>query len=192
MAFAVTYYSLSKNNIRNLYSGLPVDIKWRTYSNKKSLVPTQRINEQINNSTPHEKFLSERYLEYDPDNKISIPRAPAFRSLSRSRVDEIVSRLSQPTVSKRRRASDLCEWEAKRSFVDSYRKCRAVSARPQASKRNVDEITDRLSLPTETMKVRTSSRSIRDYSQPEVRYSCERCTLTPSGRFAKEFSIYQL
>lgn len=192
MAFAITYYSLSKNNIRNLYSGLPADMKWRTYSSEKSILPRQRINEHIKKSEPHDKLLSERYSEYDADNNIRIPRAPAFRSLSRSRVDEIVFRLSQPTVSKRRRASDLCEREAKRSFIESCRKCRAVSARPQATRRNVDEIIDRLSLPTETTKVHSSVRSIRDYSQPEAHYSCGKCTVTPSNRFAKEFSIYQV
>ncbi|XP_045198152.1 uncharacterized protein LOC123552504 [Mercenaria mercenaria] len=192
MAFVVTYHSLSKHNIRNLYGGLPAEIKWRTSANEKAIVPAQRIHEQMKKSAPHEKFLNERYFEYDHENEIRIPRAPAFRRLSRESVDEIVLRLSQPTVSKRRRASDICEREMRRSFIESCRKCRAVSARPKASRREADEITERISLPTVTSNVRSSMRSLREFSVTEVRDACEKCSLTPSNRFAKEFSIYDI
>lgn len=192
MAFVVTYHSLAKNNIRNLYGGLPAEIKLRTTTNDKAIIPAQRIHEQIKKPAPFEKFLNERYLEYDPENNIRIPRAPAFRRLSRSQVDEIVTRLSEPTVSKRRRASDICIREERRSLIESCRKCRAASCRPKASRQQTDEITDRLTLPTVTSNVRNSMRSLREFSAPEVRESCDRFSLTPSGRFAKEFSIYDI
>lgn len=190
MAFLVTYHNLSKNNIRNLYGGLPAEIKLRTISNEKAMIPSQRIHEQMNKSAPMEKFMNERYLEYDSENEIRIPRAPAFRRLSRARVDEIVQRLSVPTVSKRRRASDICVREERRSLIEGCRKCRAVSSRPKASRQQTDEITDRLTLPTVTSNVRNSMRSLREFSVSEVRDACDKCSLSPSDRFAKEFSIY--
>ncbi|XP_060557503.1 uncharacterized protein LOC132717933 [Ruditapes philippinarum] len=192
MAFVVTYHNLSKHNIRNLYGGLPAEIKWRTTSNSKSIVPAQRVHEQMRKSAPHEKFLNERYYEYDPENEIRIPRAPAFQQLSRSRVDEIVDRLSRPTVSKRRRASEVCEREARRAFIETCRKCRALSAQPKASRQRADEITERLILPTVTSNVRKSMRSLGEFDVPEVRDACDKCSLTPSNRFAKEFSIYNI
>lgn len=192
MAFIVTYQNLSKNNIRNIYSGFPADIKWRSTTDKKAIVPEQRIHEQLIRITPHQKFLNERYLEYDPENNIRIPRAPAFRRLSRDQVDQIVLRLSEPTVSRRRRASDICEREVKRSFIETCRKCRAVSARSNVSKQKMEEITQRVSLPTVTTNVRSSMRCLREFSVPEVKHACDKCTMTPSNRFARDFSQYDL
>ena len=192
MAFVVTYHNLSKHNIRNIYGGLPAELKVRTTGNNKAILPAQRVHEQMRKSGPHEKFLNERYYEYDPENEIRIPRAPAFQQLSRSQVDDIVERLSKPTVSKRRRASDICDREVRRSFIETCRKCRAASALPKASREKADQITERLLLPTLTSRMRKSTRSLRDLDAPEVRNKCEKCSLTPSGRFAKEFSIYDI
>lgn len=190
MAFTVTYHNLAKNNIRNLYSGLPAEVKWRQPAFEKVLLPAQRANEQVRRSAPEEKFIKERYCEYDPEYEIRIPRAPAFRQLNRAQVDQIVVRLSVPTVSKRRRASDISDREAKQCLVEGRRKCQTISAGSFLSRKQIDDITERVSLPTVSANVRKNLRCRRQFSVPEVRESCEKCGLSPSTRFAREFSIY--
>ncbi|KAL4218922.1 hypothetical protein ACF0H5_021509 [Mactra antiquata] len=190
MAFTVTYHSIAKNNIRNIYSGLPSEVRWRQPGFDKVLVPAQRANEQIRKSAPEEKFFNERYCEYDSENGIRIPRAPAFRLLNRAKVDQIVFRLSEPTISKRRRASDICDREAKRCLIEGCRKCRIVSAGSNLSRQQIDDITKRVSQPTVSANVRKNMRCRRQLSVPEVKESCEKCGLSPSTRFAREFSIY--
>lgn len=190
MAFVVTYHSLAKNNIRNLYGGLPEQIKLRTMVPPSAMTASKRIREQYRRRGPTERFLDERYYEFDHRHGIRVPRAPAFRQLSATEVDEMVVRLSQPTVSKRRRPSDICEREVRRSFVEGCWKCRAASARSARSQQQVDEITSRVSLPTVTASVRNSLRAERAYSAKSVRQVCSKCT--PSERFAREFSMYDV
>lgn len=190
MAFVVTYHSLAKNNIRNLYGGLPEQIKLRTMMTPNALTAAQRIQEQCRRSGPTERFLNQRYYEYDFEHSIRVPRAPAFRQLSASDVDRLVERLSKPTVSKRRRASDLCEREVKRSFVEGCRKCRAASAQSVTSRQRVDEITSRVSKPTVTANVRNSLRIDRSRSAQSVRGMCTKST--PSDRFVQDFREYDV
>lgn len=190
MAFLVTYHSLATNNIRNLYGGLPEQIKLRTMVSPTALTASQRMREQYRRSGPTERFLNERYYEYDDEHGIRVPRAPAFRKLSASDVDRLVVRLSQPTVSKRRRASDICEREVRRSFVEGCRKCRAVSARSTVSRQRVDEITSRVATPTVTANVRNILRTERGKSAQSVREACYKCA--PSDRFVRDFSVYNL
>lgn len=187
MAFVVTYHSLAKNNIRNLYGGLPEQIKLRTMVPPSAMTASKRIREQYRRRGPTERFLDERYYEFDHRHGIRVPRAPAFRQLSATEVDEMVVRLSQPTVSKRRRPSDICEREVRRSFVEG---CWKSSARSARSQQQVDEITSRVSLSTVTASVRNSLRAERAYSAKSVRQVCNKCA--PSERFAREFSMYDV
>ena len=190
MAFVVTYHSLAKNNIRNLYGGLPEQLRLRTTMSPSSLSASQRIQEQCRRSGPTERFLNTRYYEYDAVHAIRVPRAPAFRQLSASNVERMVMRLSKPTVSKRRRVSDICEREMKRSFIEGCRKCRAVSARSAPSRQKIDEITLRVSLPTVTTNVRNGLRIDRCKSAQFVREACPKCA--PSDRFTRDFSEYNI
>ncbi|XP_052788397.1 uncharacterized protein LOC128223153 [Mya arenaria] len=192
MAFMVTYHSLSKNNIRNLYSGLPEEINLRVSTAPSLLTPQQRIHEKYRCRSPEQRFLRERYLEYDSENHIRVPRAPAFRQMPRSEVDKMVIRLCEPTVSKRRRASDICEREVKRSFIEKCRKCRAFSARPSVNREQADQITARLLVPTMSASVRRSASSLRGETGSEGKLSCDKCALGPSGRFARDFHIYNV
>ncbi|KAH3795185.1 uncharacterized protein LOC127838074 [Dreissena polymorpha] len=192
MAFIVTYHSLSRNNIRNLYSGLPEEYRLRTLSSPKSLTCQQRTSQQYYRANPRERFLSDRYYEFNYEYNARIPRAPAFRQLPQAEVEKLVERLSSPTVRERRRASDLCDREVRGSASERYRKCRALLAQPPATREKVEQITERLSVPTLSAAIRSSQRSLRDVTSPEQKIICEKYESVPSQRFAKEFRMYDI
>ena len=211
MAFSVSYHHLADRNIRNLYGGLPQDIRFRVMTSfPKSITATQRIKEQQTRMAPIDKFYQRRYYEYDTENNIRLPRAPAFRQLSRDRIDDMVNRLSKPTVSKRHRASDICERELKRYINETCPNClvRAPSAPPtkypmfsgnidsarsfQGSRKDMDELTNRLLTPTVTSNIRNRMRCLHDWNVTEIHDACYKCAWTPSQRFYREMSIITL
>jgi len=187
MAFSVTYHQLAEHNIKNLYGGLPTPMRWRTTCSPTAISSPERNQDRQKRSVPEERFIMTRYCEYDPENRIHVPRAPAFRMLSRERVDDIVRRLSQPTISTNRRLSFICQREVKRSEMENCRKCKSASARTNYSPQAIEELTERMKTPTVTSNVRNSMRCLREMSVPDVIHSCERFSGSPSERFYRQF-----
>ena len=90
MAFSLTFNSILENNIRHVYSGMPVQMSYRhstEYPNMDQL-RQKRENQQL-------KDFVLRTSEYQANYNCLIPRAPAFRLLSRHQVPACCS-LSLP------------------------------------------------------------------------------------------------
>ena len=86
MAFSLTFNSILQNNIRHVYSGMPVQMSYRhstEYPNMDQL-RQRRENQQLKNYVL-------RTSEYQSHYNCLVPRAPAFRLLSRHEVGAVSS-----------------------------------------------------------------------------------------------------
>ena len=184
MAFSVSYHRLADYNIRNLYGGLPREIPFRQPPYTPAVFAAQRYREQ-----PPDP-LDERLYDYYEDLDIRLPRAPAFRLLSRRRVDDIVRRLSRATVSSagRRWKPGVCERGVQRSLtprsvssplttprslISSTSRATTPSPR-RVDKKEMDSITDRLLTPTVSAKVRNKMKALGTFSTREVQTACDK------------------
>ncbi|KAK7505051.1 hypothetical protein BaRGS_00003621 [Batillaria attramentaria] len=159
MAFSLTFRGILDNNIRHVYSGMPVQMSYRhstEYPNMDQL-RQRRENQQL-------KDYVLRTSEYQSDYQCLIPRAPAFRLLSRHEVDEIVQRVGRPTASATPRAgatSDNRAMQQKEKSNPKYMGLRKVS------REEMDEIVQRLCRPT-TMSTIREQRPQHLSAMPEV------------------------
>lgn len=191
MAFNVTYHRLAEYNIRNLYGGLPREIPFRQTAFPLPVSSAQRHREQLFIPQRH---YDEQFYDYNDTFDIRLPRAPAFRILSRQKVDNIVRRLSQPTVSSatRRWKPGVCERGVKRSLtprspcpssvLSTPRSARSSVRTPSQSPRpkgrqEMDDITSRLLRPTVSANVRNRMKTLGTFDIREVQTACERVSL---------------
>ena len=81
-----------RKDLRHIYSGLPPpEIRFRVRTYHSGIDHLARLHEmQTRPRTPREPLRS---YEYMPQYGISIPRAPAFKRLSKTDVSELVARL---------------------------------------------------------------------------------------------------
>jgi hypothetical protein len=170
MAFSTTHQRILDSNIRHLYSGLPTEIRLRKPGFKHILDPVAREREDKNRVT--RKFLC-RYLEYNPKYDIEIPRAPAFRIVTRQQANAIVERVSRPTTSCKLKR-DTCSREHRRQQKDMCADCELnVISRP-VSRKEMRDINRRLMTPTIATNVRNSTRPYQDFVLSNVTDACER------------------
>ena len=184
MAFNVSYHRLADYNIRNLYGGLPPEIRFRKPPYTLTVSAPSRYH--VRPQDP----LDERLFDYYQDMDIRLPRAPAFRILSSKRVDDIVRRLSHATVSSASRLwkPGVCERGAARSLTprcssspqSTPRSLVSSSSRsptpsPRRMKRQeMDSITDRLLRPTVSAKVRRREKTLETFSVREIQTACDK------------------
>lgn len=91
--FQTSFNKILKRDIKHIYSGFPQTLSLR-YT---SIYPTMDQLRQKEDS--HDlKMGVLKYSEYDENYGCMIPRAPAFRNLSRYEIDAMVGRLRQPTT----------------------------------------------------------------------------------------------
>ncbi|XP_076454725.1 uncharacterized protein LOC143289581 [Babylonia areolata] len=156
MAFSLTFSSILDNNIRHVYSGMPVQMSYRHSSEYPNMdqLRQRRENQQLKN------FVL-RTSEYQSDFNCLIPRAPAFRILSRHEVDDIVKRLQRETVASTRQdgASESRTVKEKEKNNPKYLGLKKVS---QAE---IEEITERVNKPTKMSTIREKPRNPSDMPQ---------------------------
>merc|ERR1712241_600586 len=105
-----------------------------------------------------------RTSEYNAGYKCLVPRAPAFGLLSRHDVDEIVARLTRPTV-----ASQGISGASERNMVEEQ-----AATHPKylglkdVSKEEADQITSRVSKPTRMSLIRDRSLQNSRNDMPDV------------------------
>lgn len=100
-AFSSAYYDILSRDIRNVYGGVPPsEIRFRTTNYHLGIDFYERLRDQRTRSTI--RLYPRKYMEYLESYRICIPRAPAFRNLSKSEIDTMVNRLN----SKNEKASD--------------------------------------------------------------------------------------
>ncbi|XP_071096390.1 uncharacterized protein [Haliotis cracherodii] len=91
MAFSLSLQTILDSNIRHIYSGKPMNMAYR---HSKEYPNMDQLRQQKDNQYLKDYVL--RVSEYRADYHCLVPRAPAFRILSRHEVDDIVERLHQP------------------------------------------------------------------------------------------------
>ncbi|XP_012939854.1 uncharacterized protein LOC106012206, partial [Aplysia californica] len=93
MSFSLTFHEILDHNIRHVYSGVPLQLTYRHSSEYPNM---DQLRQKRDNQTLKNNVL--RTSEYTAEYKCLIPRAPAFRLLSRHEVEQMVSRLTRPTI----------------------------------------------------------------------------------------------
>jgi len=158
MSFSLTFHEILDNNIRHVYSGIPLNLTYRHSSEYPNMdqLRQSRANQMMKNAVL-------RTSEYNAGYKCLVPRAPAFRLLSRHDVDEIVARLTRPTV-----ASQGISGTSERNMVEEQ-----AATHPKymglkdVSKEEAEQITSRVSKPTRMSLIR--DRSLQNSTDmPEV------------------------
>lgn len=94
--FKVTHQYVLQNNVRYMYSGLPLSLRYRgsgDYPNFDML----RINRE---NSDLKKLVLQSHEYQRRMNTFLIPKAPAFRKYTRHAVDPVVDRLLKPTIAR--------------------------------------------------------------------------------------------
>lgn len=94
--FKVTHNYVLQNNVRYMYSGLPLSLRYRgsgDYPNFDML----RINRE---NSDLKKLVLQSHEYQRRMNTFLIPKAPAFRKYTNHAVDPVVDRLLKPTIAR--------------------------------------------------------------------------------------------
>lgn len=143
--FKTSFNSILSRDLKHIYSGFPQVLKYR----HTAPYPTQeqlKLKEENNNL----KTYVLKSSEFVPEYSCLIPRAPAFRILSRHEIDGVVSRLRTPTVASKGMAntSDKTMLEEKQKSHSKYLGLQKVGEREQTM------IVDRMTRPTQSSRMR--------------------------------------
>ncbi|KAK3607382.1 hypothetical protein CHS0354_022542 [Potamilus streckersoni] len=164
MAFCVTYQCIQNYNIRNLYGGLPTEIKWRTPNFCPVLTPAKRIHDE--QRLPPDRF-EVKFYEYNREYDIKVPKAPAFQVLSRKEVQEIVDRVYQPIPRRQCKRVGSSHSEEDKSgqrpngSPTSYqsKSSRSLTSAKSYSQSDLEAITNRVSKATVASDIRVKMRN---------------------------------
>jgi len=163
MAFSLTFNSILNNNIRHVYSGKPVQMSYRHSSEYPNMDQLRQKREN-----QHLKDYVLRTSEYQEGYNCMIPKAPAFRLLSRHEVDDITTRLRKSTVATQRQDGATEE----KMLQDKAKAHPKYLGLKKVSQAELDEITERLQRPTQTAAIRDhqtqSHFNVRVAPMPEV------------------------
>ncbi|XP_052790288.1 uncharacterized protein LOC128224484 isoform X2 [Mya arenaria] len=143
--FKTSFNSILRRDLKHIYSGFPQPLSYR-HSNP---YPTQ---EQLKMKEENTKLKAHvlKSSEFVPEYSCLIPRAPAFRILSRHDVNGLVQRLSTPTVASQgiSNTSDKSMLQEKQKSNAKYLGLRNIDYREQTA------ITARLARPTHSSRQR--------------------------------------
>lgn len=166
MAFSTGFPSIQQKNIRNLYSTdslIDLRIKKRTASQRTVSRKPEYVNVTSNNQLVT--------YEYVPEYKTYIPKAPAFRTVTGNKADEISERLYNPTVRTKRSRSEVPPAK--------------LIHRDPTTFEDQNSSVDRLIKPTVASFIRLRMRSgkERKIEVKDITNACERLNLPPSQRY---------
>ena len=143
--FKTSFTSILSRDLKHIYSGFPQTMKFR----HSAPYPTQdQLRMQEENQELKSYVL--KSSEFVPEYGCMIPRAPAFRILSRHDVDKMVTRLRAPTVASQgiSHTSDTKMREQKERDHSKYMGLKSVG------EREMTMIVDRLTQPTQSSRIR--------------------------------------
>lgn len=143
--FKTSFNSILRRDLKHIYSGFPQVLKYR----HTAPYPTQEQMRMKEENT-HLKTYVLKSSEFVPEYSCLIPRAPAFRILSRHEIDGLVTRLTKPTVASQgiSHTSDKSMRYSKEKYNAKYLGLQNVDHREQTM------ITERLSRPTQSSRQR--------------------------------------
>ncbi|GFO19929.1 hypothetical protein PoB_004643400 [Plakobranchus ocellatus] len=148
MSFCLTFHSILDNNIRHVYSGTPLQLTYRHSSEYPNMdqLRQRKDNQQLKNAVL-------RTSEYRSEYRCLIPRAPAFRIMSRHEIEEVVARLTRPTI-----ASQGVTGTSERMMVkDQASKHPKYLGLKQVSGEEINGIVSRVNKPTRMSLIRDRS-----------------------------------
>jgi len=159
MSFSLTFHGILDGNIRNVYSGLPMKLTYRHSSEYPNMdqLRQSHSNQQLKNAVL-------RTSEYQQEYKCLIPRAPAFRIMSRHEIDEVVNRLCKPTIASQG-VSGTSEREMVKEQAATHPKYLGLK---QVSSEEAGAITDRVNKPTRMSIIRDRGNTSSQSDMPEV------------------------
>ncbi|KAH3795201.1 uncharacterized protein LOC127838106 isoform X2 [Dreissena polymorpha] len=143
--FKTSFTAILNRDLKHIYSGFPRTLTYR-HSNP---YPTQEQMRMKDESSKLKTYVL-KSSEFVPEYSCLIPRAPAFRVLSRHHVDDLVVRLSQPTIASKgiSLTSDHDTILRKHESNNKYLGLRSIDEREQTM------ITERVSRPTQSSRTR--------------------------------------
>ncbi|KAK3088544.1 hypothetical protein FSP39_020395 [Pinctada imbricata] len=143
--FVMPFNQIVSKDIKHIYSGFPQTVSLRFTPAFPTLEQMRQQDDSHNLKT---SVL--RISEYDESYGCMIPRAPAFRLLSRHEIDQSVNRLRTPTVASKGLAnsSDKAVVNETRSNYPKYLGLKKVN------KQEMDQIVSRLNQPTKISEIR--------------------------------------
>lgn len=143
--FKTSFNSILSRDLKHIYSGFPRVMKYR----HSPAYPTQE-QLKIKEESSHLKTYVLKSSEFVPEYSCLIPRAPAFRILSRHEIDGVVNRLTKPTVASQGIAntSDRTMRAEKEKNNPKYLGLYRIDEREQTM------INERLTRPTQSSRMR--------------------------------------
>lgn len=171
MSFCTTYKRILDDNIRNIYSGPIRTADWclRGKYSKFADIASPKLEDDKNNF--QRKRIIYRFLEYLPEYRIYIPRAPAFNEASKSQINDFIQR----------------NYHCKRS---SNSRCGSSNSNTEKRKRFTDEemrvVSARVSKSTVSSEIRNLQTKDPISSLPDIRNACQRREKQPSQRYFPE------
>lgn len=154
--FKMPFNTIVRNDIRHIYSGFPNHIKMR-YSSTYPTMQELRLKQENDEMKTGVLQVS----HYEEICGCLVPRAPAFRRLSRHEIDDMVERVRKPTV-----ASKNIENTSDESTVkDKEEKHPRYLGLKKVDKAEMKEITSRLCRQTKISEIRKNEAA---YKLPEV------------------------
>ena len=176
---SLTFNDILAKNVRHVYSGPTNEIKFRRPKHQHTLELHQRIYEE--QTRPPDR-LKLRFEEYHPKFNIFLPRAPAFRQVNRSEIQDIVFRVSKPTNSSRIPCR-TCHREIARQCQDNCLVCEMNTFKHSASRAEMRGIVSRLTRQTQSSERRSILRTMSADPRTLVRpCTAQERLLNPMGR----------
>jgi len=143
--FKTPFNQILSKDIKHIYSGFPQTVSLR-------YTPPYPTQDQIRLKDEDQDLRTNvlRISEYNESYKCFVPRAPAFRILSRHEIDEMVTRLRTPTVASKG-LSNTSEKEVVDEKKSNHPKYLGLK---KVEKPEMDKITERLTKPTRISEIR--------------------------------------
>ena len=121
--FCTAYYDILNKDLRHIHSGCPpADVQYRVPTFHQGIDVFQRMREQ--RARRRVFYLPRKHFEYLESYNICIPRAPAYRTFTKTEIESLVYRLNvknDPTITQRHHinAHDRANTKLLRSKVHS-------------------------------------------------------------------------
>ncbi|XP_060557489.1 uncharacterized protein LOC132717922 [Ruditapes philippinarum] len=143
--FKTSFNSILSRDLKHIYSGFPQVLRYR----HTKPYPTQD-QLKIKEENHQQKTYVLKSSEFVPEYSCLIPRAPAFRILSRHEVNGVVSRLTTPTIA----SQGISSKSVNAMLDDKSRNHSKYLGLQKIDEREQTMLTERMTRPTQSSRMR--------------------------------------
>lgn len=149
--FQTSFNKILSRDIKHIYSGFPQTLMMR----HSAIYPSLEQLRQKEDS--HDLKLGVlKYSEYDENYGCMIPRAPAFRNLSRYEFDDMVNRVRKPTVA----SKGITNTSDNKTMIEKEKtNPQFLGLKREAT--DIEELNTRLNRPTKISQIRNHQTQTR-------------------------------